>query len=66
MRDYRYDRVHLHSPDPDATARGHARGISARHDLSRAAAHFDEAGRPDRADRAARPHAPNAKTPSLS
>jgi hypothetical protein len=26
MRDYRYDRVHLHSPDPDATARSHARG----------------------------------------
>jgi hypothetical protein len=30
MRDYRYDRVHLRSPDPDATARGHARGISTR------------------------------------
>jgi hypothetical protein len=28
MRDYRYDHVHLRSPDPDATARGHARGIS--------------------------------------
>ena len=64
MHDYRYDHVHLRSPDPDATARFFemmfgaevTRGnLSARHAVPGPAAHHDAVGWPNRADRAAAP-----------
>ena len=63
MRDYRYDHVHLRSPDPDATARFFetmfgaqvTRGVYPPGTLYRAAADYDAAGRPDCAYRAAAP-----------
>jgi catechol 2,3-dioxygenase-like lactoylglutathione lyase family enzyme len=64
MRDYRYDHVHLRSPDPDATARFFetmfgaevTQSLPARHALSGPAAHHDAAGWPNRTDRPASPH----------
>ena len=64
MHDYRYDHIHLRSPDPDATARFFetmfgaevTRGIYPPGTLYPGpAAHHDAVGWPNRADRAAAP-----------